>query len=280
MSIFDQKKIHNISTMIHKCFTILFMFIFWGLSTIEGNCQVVLLDQLDLNLDSLKSFNKYSSLQFSLESDRYKSNVFNFDYVLDLGLKLKKENWILVQSRIDRTKLSQITAINSGQHTIRYRQYENDLLNFDFVFGNQWDVARGLKNRYFSQNCINYDFIKADSNSIVLNAGIGYELEYWNGQLWDKNSTNNLIEKNTLRGIVGFKASKQTQRWNFSFQTSFQAIPSLKSIRNMSSSNISYQINDHFGIGLLTDGLYDSNPPIASQKFFYNYQFNVKILFK
>jgi hypothetical protein len=256
------------------------MFIFWGLSTIEGNCQVVLLDQLDLNLDSLKSFNKYSSLQFSLESDRYKSNVFNFDYVLDLGLKLKKENWILVQSRIDRTKLSQITAINSGQHTIRYRQYENDLLNFDFVFGNQWDVARGLKNRYFSQNCINYDFIKADSNSIVLNAGIGYELEYWNGQLWDKNSTNNLIEKNTLRGIVGFKASKQTQRWNFSFQTSFQAIPSLKSIRNMSSSNISYQINNHFGIGLLTDGLYDSNPPIASQKFFYNYQFNVKILFK
>lgn len=275
-----KKKIHNISTMIHKCFSTLFMFIFFGFLTIEVKCQVVLLDQLDLNLDSLKSFNKYSSLQFSLESDRYKSNVFNFDYVLDLGLKLKKENWILVQSRIDRTKLSQITAINSGQHTIRYRQYKNDQLNFDFVVGNQWDVARGLKNRYFSQNCINYDFIKADSNSIVLNAGIGYELEYWNGQLWDKNSTNNLIEKNTLRGIVGFKASKQTQKWNFSFQTSFQTIPSLKSVRNMSSSNISYQINDHFGIGILADGLYDSNPPIASQKFFYNYQFNVKILFK
>ncbi|MFY8132107.1 MAG: hypothetical protein ACOVOL_02655, partial [Bacteroidia bacterium] len=155
------------------------------------------MDQLDLNLDSLKSFKKYSSIQFSLESDRYKNNVLNFDYLVDLGLKLKKENWILIQSWIDRTKLSQVTAINSGQHTLRYRKYQNDQMNYDVIVGNQWDVARGLKDRYFSQNCINYDFLNADSNSLAINAGIGYEYEQWNTQLWDKTKSDQNIVKKT-----------------------------------------------------------------------------------
>ena len=261
----------------YRLFIVLLFFTFFQNIS---NAQILLLDQLDLNLDSLKSFKKYSSIQFSLESDRYKNNVLNFDYLVDLGLKLKKENWILIQSRIDRTKLSQVTAINSGQHTLRYRKYQNDQMNNDVIVGNQWDVARGLKDRYFSLNCINYDFLNADSNSLAINAGIGYEYEQWNTQLWDKTKSDQNIVKKTIRGILGFKASRQTKHWNLSFQSSFQAIPSLKSIRNMSSSTISYQFNDHFGIGLISDGLYDSNPPIASQKFFYNYQLNLKLLFK
>jgi hypothetical protein len=263
----------------HKFLLIISLFVF-SLKTENIKAQIVLLDQLDLNLDSLKTFKKYSSIQFSLESDRYKNNILNFDYLVDLGWKLKKENWILIQSRIDRTKLSQITAINSGQNTLRYRHYKKDQLNFDFMVGNQWDVTRGLKDRYFSQNCVNYDFIQVDSNSLVITAGIGYENEQWNAQLWDKSGINQAVIKKTFRGILGFKASHETGHWNFSIQSSFQAIPSLKSIRNMSSSTISYQFNDHFGIGLLTDGLYDSNPPVASQKFFYNYQLNLKLLFK
>ena len=101
--------------------------------------QILLLDQLDLNLDSLKSFKKYSSIQFSLESDRYKNNVLNFDYLVDLGLKLKKENIYLFHLMVINSvffKMRVLLKKNKRDYKIeikmacfKFKSYQKHLFN-------------------------------------------------------------------------------------------------------------------------------------------------------
>jgi hypothetical protein len=235
--------------------------------------QILNIDRADTSAYTKKTRCNFA-LNSGLEIDKQKTTLYDATNTLETMLQHSKELFIFAAShRFTYNGADDI--LNAGYVHLRYRHgYKNKLQPEPFL-QYQFDNKRGLVHRFLSGANLRYNFWRADIFDFNAGFGFMYEDERWNYAAVDSSkippspvSIRTQVAKINCYLRLDWKPSANS---TVAFNVFLQTKPNEFSPRIAPHVQWNIEAGKHVGFSIAFSGLYDTEPVVPIDKFYYSF---------
>lgn len=242
------------------------------LTAFIGNTQIINIDKAD-TADYVSKPKLNFNFNTGMEIDKQKTTLYDATTTAELMLQKNKELF-LFSSSYRFTYNGPDDILNAGYFHLRYRHNYKNILQPETFIQYQWDNKRGLESRVVAGANLRYNFFKGDK--INFNAGLGlmYETERWNYEGVDSSKlpvnqtpiTTKLIKINSYVRLDW----KPNDHNEISFNIFIQTKPDVFKPRIAPHVQWDIGAGKHIGFSISYSGIYDANPVVPIDHFYYS----------
>jgi len=232
-----------------------------------------------LNIDKTDTaaYTRQSKLAFNLSSgleiDKQKATLYDATNTAEMSLQQYKELFLLAASyRFTYDGPNDI--LNAGYVHLRYRHNYKDRIQPEPFLQYQWDNKRGILHRSVAGANLRYAFGKGDHFDLNCGLGLMYEDEKWSYAAVDSakippgavSVQRNLIKINSYVRLDW----KPNDNSEITFNVFLQTRPDRWQPRIAPHAQWDIKAGKHVGFSINFTGLYDTNPVVPIEKFYYS----------
>lgn len=211
---------------------------------------------------------------FGFNLDKQSTLIYSVFTDVDVSYRIKSKS-LLSASRLRLTGNGEDLLLNGGFVHFRLRDNTGKLLLIEHYTQYQWDGVRGLKNRYLLGSNIRQRLQHDTLGSLYAGFGLFYEFEQWGfGAVPGGRRPVDLsdVSKNLLKFNVYVRFFRQIAS-NLRFGSTFyyQARPEyfFNEYRLAGNLELIFQVNRNFEFRLNYDGIYDTQPVVPIDNFYF-----------
>lgn len=250
-----------------------------GFLSFSVRAQIIEFDALAIASDSVIDTARLSgSVSLSFDVNKQDELVYYIKTGGNLAYEKKKHFWVLTANN-QATLEGDDQVLNTGSSNFRYLWNFRSKLFPEALVQYQWDVTRGLRERYLAGGNLQSTFINKKSHQFSVSLGAFYENEFWG---WtavpdDRRPTENpapvsvnFVKANLLLKYSYILKNKST----FSMRVFVQARPDsyIKYPRIAPNATINFRLVKNLFISTSFSGIYDFRPIVPIDKFYYQWE--------
>jgi hypothetical protein len=236
------------------------------------SAQILNIDKSDTANYEKKGKTNFN-LASGLEIDKQKTTLY--DATTTAEFSLQKNHELFIASASDRfTYNGPDDILNTGFIHLRLRHNYKNKYQPEIFTQYQWDNKRGLEHRILNGANMRYNFWKGGVWELNAAVGLMYENERWNYNGVDStkipanapNIVNNLIKINSYIHVEWHPNANNT----LTVKVYLQSRPDFWHPRIAPLLNWSIKIGKHTAFVIGFNGMYDANPVVPIDNFYYN----------
>lgn len=209
-----------------------------------------------------------------LEIDKQKTTVYDATNTLESMLQ-KNRNLFILAGSYRFTYNGPDDILNAGYIHLRYRYNYKSLFQPEPFIQYQWDNKRGIEHRFVTGMNCRYNFFKGDTWDINAGLGLMYEEEIWDYVAVNDSSlippnpqpvTSKLLKANSYLRFDIKTSDNSTIAFSLFIQSGFSAL------KPRFAPHFQWDIGagKHLSFSISFSGLYDTNPVVPIDKFYYS----------
>ena len=241
-------------------------------------CQIINIDKID-TFDYAKKAQWNLNIASGLEVDKQQATLFDASTFADASLQKMKELFIFSASN-RFTYNGPEDVLNTGFFHLRWRHNYKNKLHPETYIQYQWDNKRGMVHRALAGANLRYNFWHHQMWEMTFATGLMYENEEWDYTAVDTNKIpaihpniqTSLLKSNSYMKWEGKISSKSNIAIGLFYQAGFEHFLQPRLAFNV---NFDLDVSKHFAIGFKYGGIYDVQPVVPINKFYYTLSNNL-----
>lgn len=187
----------------------------------------------------------------------------------------------MLMNQLNYTAVTGNAFVSTGYSHFRTNFYWRNTISYEVFTQYQYDLGRGLKNRFISGGSLRYTFVEEEKIRLAFGVGAMYEYERWEVPRTDTEqfvttnfikSTNYLSARWQVNEFVGFNSIVY-------FQTGYDK--NISGFRNRFSTdnNLNVKLSSKLSFFAVFNAQYDSRPVVPIVNFVYSLNNGLKMAF-
>jgi len=243
--------------------------------------QILNIDKTDTS-DYVRKTKTSFNFNTGLEIDQQKQTLYDATNTAEAMLQSYRELFILAAS-YRFTYNGPDDILNAGYIHLRYRHnYKNRIQPEPFA-QYQWDNKRGIEYRALGGINARYNFWKGDHFDLNCGAGPMYEVEKWDYTAVDSAKippnpqpiVNKFVKLNSYVRLDWKASANSNLTFNVFLQTRFSSFKP----RIAEHAQWDIKAGKHVGFSIAFTGLYDTQPVVPIEKFYYSLSNRIMLSF-
>lgn len=249
----------------------------------SSNAQVLHTENFNVILDSAK--NVKGSLMPSFRYRNVKKEFIEIENTADITFRINKHAFTIA-NKLEYAIYGNENLMSGGFFYMEYRSIQDKKITIEPYAQIHWQGIRGLERKYAGGTNIRWRILIKPHIGIYAGLGALYEHERWNysgvadSLLIPPNPE--AIEVKQFR-VASYLSLKKKFSKLFDLDLSVYYQPNigenLVSHRFASSSELTYNISQYFGLTILYQNIYDSNPVVPIDTLYHDVNLGITISF-
>jgi hypothetical protein len=233
----------------------------------SASAQLLNVESYRSSADTSKKWNVAINLGF--EATKQEKSVLNATTGLQLYYNTKPWS-VLLLNDLQLIRVESENVISSGYVHGRLGYWLRSGLALEGFGQYQYDVVRGLDNRWLTGGGLRINLVSKPNFSACLGSGFMYEYEQWqienSSQVSINTKTTKLKSTNYISGVINLSDNLE-----FNLISYYQAQPaSFFSPRLIADAQLEVEINRHLKLAIKWVSTYDADPILNSEPFIYS----------
>ncbi|MDD3166418.1 MAG: DUF481 domain-containing protein [Bacteroidales bacterium] len=249
----------------------------------ELNAQILYTESFNVILDTSKTVK--GSFMPSFRYRNVKKEFIEISNTADISFR-HNNHALTLANKLEYTLYGNENLMSGGYVYVEYLNIQDRLWAIEPYIQIHWQETRGLEQKYAGGANLRLRVIAQPSTGIFVGLGALYQYERWNYSGVPESiplpPNTPDIQTNQLRGSAYISIKKRLGAL-FHLDVSGYYQPSLGQVptshRLASSSELTYNITQYFGLSLLYQNSYDSNPVVPVNNLFSDVNLGITVSF-
>lgn len=247
------------------------------------NAQILHTESFKVILDTSKVIKGSSMPSFRYRN--VKKEFIEIENTADVSFRINNHA-LTIANKLEYTIYGKENLMSGGFVYLEYRNIQDNKIAFEPFMQMHWQEIRGMERKYAGGTNIRWRILIKPDIGIYAGLGALYEYECWNYSGVSEPSAvpsgAKSVEVKQFRGNSYLSVKKQFNDL-FDLDVSIYYQPAIggqsMSHRLASSSELTYNINQNFGLTVVYQNIYDSSPVVPIDKLFHDINLGITLSF-